>query len=88
MVKWKLTNIENRVRSISFHLRTPSMHTWLYVLGKCGLTQKKKKRAETTNHLISDDDVLFHIKAAKTQKISFLDKLCKEDGAGNLILST
>ena len=49
---------------------------------------KKKKRAETTNHLISDDDVLFHIKAAKTQKISFLDKLCKEDGAGNLILST
>ena len=64
------------------------MHTWLYVLGKCGLTQKRKKRAETTNHLISDDDVLFHIKAAKTQKISFLDKLCKEDGAGNLILST
>ena len=49
---------------------------------------KKKKRAETTNHLISDDDVLFHIKAAKTQKIFFLDKLCKEDGAGNLILST
>ena len=68
MVKWNPTNIENRVRSISFHLRTPSMHTWLYVLGKCGLTQKKKKRAETTNHLISDDDVLFHIKAAKTQK--------------------
>ena len=64
------------------------MHTWLYVLGKCGLTQKRKKRAETTNHLISDDDVLFHIKAAKTQKISFLDKLCKEDGARNLILST
>ena len=68
MVKWNPTNIENRVRSISFHLRTPSMHTWLYVLGKCGLTQKRKKRAETTNHLISDDDVLFHIKAAKTQK--------------------
>ena len=73
MVKWKLTNIENRVRSISFHLRTPSLHTWLHVLGKCGLTHihKKKKRAETTNHLISDDDVLFHIKAAKTQKSSF-----------------
>ena len=64
------------------------MHTWLYVLGKCGLTQKRKKRAETTNHLISDDDVLFHIKAAKTQKKFFLDKLCKEDGARNLILST
>ena len=43
MVKWNPTNIENRVRSISFHLRTPSMHTWLYVLGKCGLTQKEKK---------------------------------------------
>jgi len=32
---------------------------------------QKEKRAETTNHLISDDDVLFHIKAAKTQKSSF-----------------
>ena len=52
--------------NLSFHIRTPPLNIkWLvYVLGKCGHTQREK-RAETTNHLISDDDVLFHIKAAK-----------------------